>query len=70
VAATRGQQRRLVAQVGQVGADHPRRRRGQRIQVHVAGQRHRPRVNPEDLEASGAVGRLHGDAAIEASGPQ
>jgi hypothetical protein len=66
VAAAGGQQRRLIGQVGQIGAHHPRGRRGQDLQIDVFAQRHRAGVNLEDLLASGAVGRLHGHPAVKA----
>ena len=39
-----------------------------RVEVDVVGERHRARVDLEDLAPPGAVGRLHGDAAVEAPG--
>ena len=60
------QQRRLVGEVREIGADHPGRARRELVEVDVVGERHRARVDLEDLGAPAAIGRLHGDAAIEA----
>ena len=70
VFAPGGEQRRLVGEVGQVGADHPRRGRGQGGEVDVVAERHRPRVHLEDLQPAGPVGWLDGDAPVEPPGPQ
>ena len=69
VAARRGQGR-LVGEVGEVGADHAGRRRGDPVEVDVVGERQRARVDLEDLAAPVLVGRRHGHAAVEAAGPQ
>ena len=37
VAAARGEQRGLISQVGQIGAHHPGRGGGQRVEVDVVG---------------------------------
>ena len=58
VAAPRGEQRRLVDEVREVGADHAGRRRGDRAQVDVVGERNPARVDVEDLRAPVLVGRL------------
>jgi len=60
----------LVDEVAQVGADHPRRRRGQALEVDVVGQRDRARVDLEDLLAAFDVGWVDRDAAVEATGAQ
>ena len=54
----------------QVGADHARRGRGEALEVDVVGQRHRARVDLEDLLAPLDVGRVDGHAAVEAAGAQ
>ena len=45
VAAARGQQRGLVDEVGEVGAHHAGRRRGDRAEVDLGRERHRARVH-------------------------
>src|SRR6185437_8650092 len=68
VAATGGQQGGLVGEVGQVGADHARRGRGDHAQIDVVGQGHGTGVNLQDLAPSLAIGRLDPDPAVKASG--
>ena len=70
VVAARGEQRGLVGEVGEVGADHARRRGGDAVEVDVVGERQRARVDLEDLAPAVLVGRRHGDAAVEAAGAQ
>ncbi len=70
VFAPRSQQRRLVGEVREVGADHAGGARGERAEVHARGERDRARVDFEDFAPAGAVGGLHGDAAVEAAGAQ
>ena len=70
VTAAGGEQGRLVDEVGQVGAHHPRRGRGELGEVDVVGQRHRARVHLQDQLAAHAVGRLHGHSAVEAARSQ
>ena len=67
VAAPRREQRRLVDEVREVGADHARRRRGDPAEVDVGASGTAARVHLEDRLAAGPVGRLHGDAAVEAA---
>ena len=45
-------------------------RGGDTTEVNVVAERNVPCVHREDGFASGSVGRLHGDAAIEAPGAQ
>ena len=68
--APRGEERRLVDEVGQVSADHSRRRGGERAEIDLGGKRYRPRVDAKDRLAAGPVGRLDGDAPVEAAGAQ
>jgi hypothetical protein len=70
VAAARGQQRGLVGEVREIGADHPRRRGGEGAEVDIAAQRNRSRVDLEDLAPPVAVGRLHRHAPVEAARAQ
>ena len=48
VIAARGEQRRLVDEVGEVGADHARRGRRDPAEVDVGAERHGARVHLED----------------------
>ena len=68
--AARGDQRALVDEVAQVGADHARRRGREAIELDVVGERHRARVDLQDLDAAVLVGRVDGEAAVEAAGAQ
>ncbi len=70
VFATRRQQGRLVGEVRQVRTDHPRSARGDRPEVDIAVERDRAGVDFEDLDPAVAVGCLHGDAPVEATGTQ
>ncbi len=49
VPAAGGEQRGLVGEVGEVGADHPGGARGQRVEVDVVGERDRAGVHLEDF---------------------
>ena len=64
------QQRGLVDEVREVGADHPGRRRGDRAEVDIGTERHRAGVHLQDLEPTLPVRRLHDDAPVEPAGPQ
>ena len=68
VPAPGGKQRCLVDEIGEVGPDHPRRRRRNPAEVDVRRKRDVPRVHLEDRFAAGAVRRLHDNAAVEAPG--
>jgi hypothetical protein len=70
VVAAGGLEGGLVDQVGQLGPDHARGRRGDRVEVDVVGQGHPPDVDLQDLAAAGLVGRADGEAAVEAARPQ
>ena len=70
VLATRGEQRGLVYQVGEVSTDHPGRRRGEPAEIDVRGERNRASVHAQDLLAPFLVGRLDRDATVEAAGAQ
>ena len=50
--AARREQRRLVDEVREVGADHAGRRRGDPAEVDVGGERHAARVHPQDRLAA------------------
>ena len=65
-----GEDRGLVADVGQVGARQAGRLAGERGEVHVGAQRLVSRVHLEDRLATGDVGRRDQDLAIEAARPQ
>jgi hypothetical protein len=64
------EQRRLVDQVGQVGAGEARRLAGQRVDVDLLGQRLAAGVDLEDLGAALAVGAVDDDLAVEPAGAQ
>ena len=70
LAATRGEQRRLVHEVGQVGTREARRELGHLRQVDVAADGLVLRVHLQDLLAALHVGRVHHDLAVEAAGAQ
>ena len=55
----------LVDQVGQLGPDHARGGRGDRVQVDIGGQGHAADVHLQDLAAAGLVGRADGEPAVE-----
>jgi hypothetical protein len=61
-----GEQCGFVDDQRDVGSGRARRRRRDAIEVDVGCQRHRAGVDPQDLDATGPVGRLHGDATVEA----
>ena len=65
-----GQQRRLVDQVGEVGAGEAGGLAGQRVEVDLAAQRLAAGVDLEDVLAALAVGAVDDDLAVEAAGPQ
>ena len=67
VVAAGREQRGLVDEVRQIGADHARRRRGDPAEVDVRPQRHAARVHLQDRLTSASVRRLHGDPAVEAA---
>ena len=64
VVAARGEQRRLVRELREVGPDHSRRAGGKRLEVDTDCERDRARVHLEDLAAAEPVGWLHGDATV------
>ena len=64
------EERRLVDQVFQVGADEAWSLRGELVEVHVGCQRDVLRVDLEDRGPSGSVRRLHHHAPVEASRPE
>ena len=70
LARARGEQGRLVDQVGEVGAGEPGRLAGERVEVDLLGERLAARVDLEDLLAALAVGPVDDDLAVEAAGPQ
>ena len=65
-----GQQRRLVDDVGEVGAGEAGRLMGDAHQVGVRGDRAAARVQREDLGAAVDVGHVDDDLPVEAPGPQ
>ena len=65
-----GEDRRLVADVGQVGTGQAAGLAGDEVQVHVLGERLVARVHVEDLAAALEVGRRDEDLPVEAAGAQ
>ena len=70
LAVPRREQRRLVDEVGQVGAGEARRLRGQRVHVDVLVDRLAARVHLEDLLAARAVRAVDDDLPVEAARAQ
>ena len=70
LAVTRGQQRRLVHQVGQVGAGESGRASGQDLEVDVVTERLASGVDLEDLVPALEVGTVDHDLPVEATGAQ
>ena len=70
VARAGGQQRRLVDQVGEVGAGEAGGLAGERVEVDLLRQRLAAGVDLEDLLAALAVGAVDDDLAVEAARPQ
>ena len=62
--------RRLVADVREVGAGQSGGLAGDRLEVDVVGQRLAARVDGEDVAAALQVGRLDEDLAVEAARPE
>ena len=70
LALARGEQRRLVDEVGEVGAGEAGRAAGDDARIDVGRQRHLLHVHGEDLLAAVDVGARHDDLAVEAAGAQ
>ena len=70
LAVAGGEQRRLVDEVGEVGAGEAGRLAGERVDVDLLGQRLAARVDLEDLRAALAVGAVDDDLAVEAARAQ
>ena len=68
--AAGGEQRRLVHEIGQVGARHPGRGGRDPLEIGLGGERHRAGVDLQDLHAPLVVRRVHDDLAIEAAGAE
>ena len=68
--AARAADRRLVAEVREIGAGQPARARGDGGKVDVRAERLAARVDAEDPLATLDVGRGDEDLAVEATGPQ
>ena len=66
----RRKQRRLVDQVGEIGAGKPGRARGDHLEVDVVGDLHVARVDLENLFATADVGLVDEDLAVETSGAE
>ena len=70
LAPARGEQRRFVDEVGEVGAGEARRAAGDDARIDVGRQRHLLHVHAEDLLAAVDVGARHHDLAVEAARAQ
>ena len=68
--AARGEQRRLVHEVGEIGAGEARRAARDDAQIDVGRERHLAHMHLEDLLAAADVGARHHDLAVEAAGTQ
>ena len=66
----RGEQRRLVDEVGEIGAGEARRAARDDLRLHVLGQRQLAHVHLEDLLAAAHVRQRHDDLAVEAARAQ
>ena len=66
----RGEKRRLVHEVRQVGTRETGRELGDARDVHVVCQRLVRGVHGEDLLAAGHVGTIHGHATVKAAGAE
>ena len=65
-----GEERRLVHEVGEVGAGEPGRATGQHVEADVGLERLALGVHLEDRLAALEVGAVDDDLAVEATGPQ
>ena len=68
--AARGEQRRLVDQIGEIGAGEAGRAAGDDAQIDVGRERHFPHMHLQDLLAADDVGPRHHHLAVEAAGTQ
>ena len=66
----RGEQRRLVDEVGEIGAGEAGRAARDDRRLHVVGERHLAHVDLEDLLAAAHVRQRHDDLAVEAARAQ
>ena len=66
----RGEQRRLVDEVGEVRAGESRRAARDQRRLDVVGQRHAAHVHAQDLLAAAHVRQRHHDLAVEAARAQ
>ena len=70
LAVARGEQRRLVDEVREIGAGEARSLSGQSVDVDLPRERLAARVDLEDLLAAEPVGAVDDDLAVEASRAQ
>src|SRR5690606_39030114 len=68
--AARGEQRRLVREVAEIGAGETGRGGRELLEAHVRRERTLPRVDLQDLGAALLVREIHDEAAIEAARPK
>lgn len=57
------QQSRLVDQVREIGSGHSGCRRGEPIQIDIAGEGDLARMHPEDFDSPFVIGRMNHDRA-------
>jgi hypothetical protein len=68
--APRGQHRRLVDQVRQIRPGHAGSALGQRLQIHIGGERDLPGVHSENSFPAPHIRSVHHDLPVEAPGTQ
>ena len=68
--AAGGEQRRLVHQVGQIGAGHAGRAARQDVRLHIGRHRHLAHVHHENLLAAADIRQRHHHLAVEAARAQ
>ena len=67
---SRGEQRRFVHEIGEIGAGESWRAARDVPGLHVVAQRHLAHVDAQDLFAAAHVGQRHHDLAVEAARAQ
>ena len=70
LAATGGQQRAFIDQIGQIGAGEARRAARDGARIDIGRQRHLAQMHAQDLFAARQIGIGHHDMAVETAGTQ
>ena len=70
LAAARRHQRRLVDEIGEIGAGEAGRAARDDLRIDIRGERHLAHMDLEDLLAADDVGVRHDDLPVEAARPQ